>query len=59
MGKLGEMKDEEERTAEKRRGEYTDLELNLGEREDQVACHASALALAMIDEACWEAEMQA
>ena len=53
------MKDKEERTAKKRRGEYTDLELNLGEREGQVACHASALALAMIDEACWEAEMQA
>ena len=27
------------------------------EREEQVACHASALALAMTDEACRQAEM--
>ena len=35
----------------------TDLGLNLGEREDQVVCYASALALAMTDEARREAEM--
>ena len=37
------------------KGESTDL----GEREVQVACHASALALAMTDEADREAELQA
>ena len=39
------------------RRECTDLELDLGEREEQVVCHASALALAMTDEARREAEM--
>ena len=52
-GKLGE----EEEPATKRRREYTDLWLDLGEREEQVVCHASALALAMTNEACREAEM--
>ena len=33
--------------------EYKDL----GEREEQVSCHVSALASAMTDEACREAEM--
>ena len=47
----------EEGPATERRREYTDLELDLSEREKQVACHASALALAMTDEACLEAEM--
>ena len=37
--------------------EYTDLGLDLGEREEQVTCHASVLALAMTDEARREAEM--
>ena len=37
--------------------EYTDLGLDLGEREKPVACHASVLALVMIDEARVEAEM--
>ena len=52
MGKLGE---EEGEPAIERRREYTDL----SEREEQVVCHASALALAlaMIDEARGEAEM--
>ena len=40
-----------------RRREYIDLGLDLGEREEQVACHASALALVMTDEARREAEM--
>ena len=33
-----------------RRRECTDLGLDLGEREEQVVCHASALALVMTDE---------
>ena len=40
-----------------RRRECTDLGLDLGEREEQVVCHASVLALAMTDEARREAEM--
>ena len=39
-----------------RRREYTDLGLDLGEKE-QVVCHVSALALAMTDEVRREAEM--
>ena len=35
------------------------LRLDLGEREEQVVCHASALALAMTEEAHREAEMEA
>ena len=36
--------------ATERRTEYTDLGLDLGERDKQVIYHASALALAMTDE---------
>ena len=54
LGKLG---DEEGEPAIERRRECTDLRLDLGEREQQVVCHASALALAMTDEARREAEM--
>ena len=54
VGKLGE---EEEEPATKRRREYTDLGIDLGEREEQIVCHVSALALAMTDEARREAEM--
>ena len=54
FGKLGE---EEDEPAIERRSECTDLGLDLGEREEQVVCHASALALAMTDEARREAEM--
>ena len=57
MGKLGEEEDDEGESAIERRRECTDLGLDLGEREDQVVCHASALALAMTDEAHQEAEM--
>ena len=39
--------DEEESTTERRR-EYTVLGFNLGEREEQVVCHASVLALALV-----------
>ena len=42
-----------------RRKECTDLGLDLGEREEQVVCHASALALAVTEEAHREAEMEA
>ena len=31
--------------------------VRFGERDEHVACNASAFALAMIDEACCEAEM--
>ena len=57
LGKLGEEEDEEEEPATERRKEYTDLGLNLGEREEQVACHASVLALAMTYAARREANM--
>ena len=51
MGKSGEEKDDEKEPATERRKECTDLGLDFGEREEQVACHALALALAMTDEA--------
>ena len=54
MRKLGEEKDEKEEPATERRREYTDLGLDLGEREEQVACHALDLVLAITDEAFWE-----
>ena len=57
MGKLGEEEDEEEKPVTERRREYTDLGLDLGKREEQVACHASALALAMTDKARPEAKV--
>ena len=57
MGKLGEEEDEDEDPATERRKEYTDLGLDLREKEEQVACYASVLALAMTDETRWEAEM--
>ena len=56
-GKLGEEENEEDEPAIERRRECTDLGLHLGEREVQVVCHASVLALAMTDEARREAEM--
>ena len=39
------------------RREYTNLGSDLGERNEHVASHISALALAMTDEACQEAQM--
>ena len=57
MGKLGEEEDEEGEPAIEQRRECTDLGLDLGERGEHVVCHASALALAMTDEVCREAEM--
>ena len=57
LGKLGKEENEEKEPGTEQRREYIDLGLDLGEREEQVVCHASALALAMTDEACREAEM--
>ena len=57
MGKLGEEEDEEGEPAIERRREYTVFGFDLGEREEQVVCHASALVLAMTDKARREAEM--
>ena len=57
MGKLGEEEDEEEEPATERRIECIDSCLDLGKVEEQVVCHASAMALAMTDEARQEAEM--
>ena len=56
MGKLGEEEDEKDPATELR-SECTYLGLDLGEREEQVSCHASALALAMTDKARREAEI--
>ena len=56
LGKLGEKENEEEEPATERKREYTDLGSDLSEREEQVACHASALALVMTDEARLEVE---
>ena len=52
---MGKLREEEEESATQRRREYTDLGLHLDEEEEQVACHATALALAMTDEARREA----
>ena len=54
LGKLGEEDDEEGEPATERKREYIDLGLDLSERKEQVACHASALVLAMTNEACRE-----
>ena len=47
VGKLGNKEDEEKKPETERRREYTDLGLDLGDRKEQIACHVSALALAM------------
>ena len=57
LGKLEEEGDEEREPAIERRREYIVFGFDLGEREEQVVCHASALALAMTDEARREVEM--
>ena len=59
MGKLAEEEDEEDEPAIELRRKCADLGLDVDEREEQVVCHASALALAMTDEARRGAEMQA
>ena len=48
---MGEEEDEEGEPVIELRRECTDLVLDLGKRENQVDCHASALALAMTDKA--------
>ena len=53
----GEEEDEEGEPAIERRREYTVFGFDLGEREEQVFCHSSDLALAMTDKARREAEM--
>ena len=45
------------RASDRAKKRCTDFGLDLGEREEQVVCHASALALAMTDEARREAVM--
>ena len=57
LEKLRKETDEEEKTATEQRKKYTDLGLELRERDEQVACYTSVLDLAMRDEACQEAEM--
>ena len=39
LGKLGEEENEEKEPATERRREYTDLGLDIGERDEHVACH--------------------
>ena len=51
MGKLGEEEDEEDEPAIERRRKFTVFGFDLDEKKEQVVCHASALALAMTDEA--------
>ena len=58
-GKLGENDNEKVESAIGRRREHTDLGLDLGESEEQVACHGLALALAMTDEASRKADRMA
>ena len=50
---LGNLGEGEEEPATERSKACTDLE----EKDEQVACHASAMALAMTDEACLETKM--
>ena len=57
VGEVEEEEDEEGEPTIERRRECTDLGLDLGEREEQVGCHASALALATTDEAHREKEI--
>ena len=57
LRKLEEEEDKKEEPATEQRRVYTDLGLDLGEREGQVTCHASALA--MTDEACRKEEIKA
>ena len=52
LKKLGEEEDAEEKPATERR-----KDTDLGESDENVACHASALASVMTDEECREAEM--
>ena len=57
MKKLEEEEDKKGEPVIERKIEYTDFWFDLSEREEQVVYHASALALAMTDEARREVEM--
>ena len=57
FGKLEEEEDEEEEPEIEWKREYAVFGFDLGQREEQVVWHASALALAMNDEARQEAKM--
>ena len=57
LGKLREEEHDEGELAIERRRECTDLGFDLGERDEQVVCYASAFVLAMTDEARREADM--
>ena len=54
VGEVRKEEDEEEEPATERRREYMNLGLDLGKKKEQVVCHASALALAMRNQACRE-----
>ena len=56
VGEIRRGQNVEREPAIEQRRECTDLGLDLGERKEQVVCHA-ALALAMTDEASQKAEM--
>ena len=58
-GKLVVEEDEKEKPEAEQRREYTVLGSDLGERDHRVACHASALALAMTNEVCRRTELLA
>ena len=57
LGKLREEENEDKESAPERRRENINLGLDLGDKDEHVVCHALALALAMTDEACRDAEM--
>ena len=57
MGKLRQEENEEKESTTEQRKKYTDLGLDLGEREEQVACYTTSLGLAMTDETYRKAEM--
>ena len=57
LGKLVQKKDEEEESVTERRREYIGVWSDIEEKDEHVACQVSALALAMTDHACGEAEM--
>ena len=56
-GTVGQIRRRERRASDRTKKRVHRLGLNLGESEEQVACHASALALTMTDEARREAVM--
>ena len=57
LGKLGDEKDEVEEPVTEQKKEYTYFRSFRRERDDDVACYASALASTMRDEALRKAEI--